>query len=154
MEYWIDGYNLLFYLSENENSFQTLREKLLSMLHENYSHKNLTIIFDATHQEDELQHVTDFHSFTIVYTPAKMTADAYIVERLTHEHNPKTITVVSSDKGLLKHSLYQGAKTQTLPSFLNEYKKDKPPSSEKPSIDSDYELDRLLKIFEKRSEDH
>lgn len=151
MEYWIDGYNLLFYLSKNEKNFQALREKLLIMLHENFSHKNITIIFDATHQDDEFLHVTDFHSLTIIFTPSKMTADAYIVEKLSHEESPKTITVVSSDKGLLKHSLYQGAKTQTLQSFLKGHKTHKTPIQEKPLDDTDYELERLLKIFEKRS---
>lgn len=149
MEYWIDGYNLLFYLQETESkSFQESRENLLKFVHKNFSHKKIVLFFDAAFQEDELYHAINFQNFTIIYTPSKMSADNFILEKLSYEKYPKSITVVSSDNGLLSKVIDLDGKTKTLESFLKAPKQKKSKGDEKPSTQPDHELERLLKIFE------
>jgi len=152
VEYWIDGYNLLFFLSLEEKDFETDRQTLINSLATEYSNCKITLIFDAHHQDDEFLHITDHKNISVIFTPSKVTADAYITERLSYQKNPKVITVVSSDKGLLLHVKDLGGKTKTIQDFLKGKKDGQSPQPDKPSTDTDYELERLLKIFKEREQ--
>ena len=153
MEYWIDGYNLLFFLLNEENNFENSRQELINYISENHSHKKLTVIFDAHHSDDEFVHITENKGIEVIFTPSKVTADQFIIEKLSFAKNPKIITVVTSDNGVLLNAKSLGAKTQKLKTFLKATKKQKNFLEEKPTVDSDPELERLLKAFLNRLDD-
>lgn len=153
MEYWIDGYNLLFFLSNEEENFENSRQELIDYISKNHSNKKLTIIFDAHHRDDEFVHITVNKGIKVIFTPSKVTADEFIIEKLSYEKNPKIITIVTSDRTVLSNAQSLGAKTQKLKTFLKGVHNQKSPAEEKPNIDSDPELDRLLKAFMKKLED-
>lgn len=150
MEYWVDGYNLLFSLSYDEEDFENERKNLILNLALEYPTSNITLIFDAHLQDDDFLHITDHQNISIIFTPSKVSADAYIVERLSYQKNPKAITVVSSDNHLLMSVKDLGGKTKKLKAFLAPKKKAIHSQDDKPSIETDYELERLLKIFKKK----
>lgn len=155
--YWIDGYNLLFYLDEAEH-LEKKRDILLKQLNELVSKANIDaiVVFDGSKEFTK----TQFHNLEVIYTPPGQTADDYIVEDIEAKRKKGGhLFVVSNDKHLGVSARLLKAKVLKLPQFFNLLikKANKPKGVVPPSTSSnakvdirDREIDRLVKIFEER----
>ncbi|MDB2613923.1 NYN domain-containing protein, partial [Chlamydiales bacterium] len=115
--YLIDGYNLLFSLSNGE-SFREERESLITSLNDlcKLAAIDVIVIFDGA---DDLGFSrSHFDSIEIVFSPPKMSADDYILDLLEILLLSKKKTVVTSDKPLSKKARHLGAKTLTVSFFF------------------------------------
>lgn len=157
MQYWIDGYNLLFRIPHLQGSLEEKRRKLILDLNSLAKKSQLcfVLIFDANDKERSLDSRSNFDSLEIIYTTSKKTADEAILEKVSTVRHPATICVVSSDKGLTSQVRYLGAQVLSLSEFCffldkKQWKKKKL-RAEIECQESPKEMDRLLKIFEERS---
>ena len=155
MHFLIDGYNLLFSLINSKKSLQTLRQELIEYLKKEFARKEIkgTLIFDGAHRRDEESGLSYPTPLVVAYAPKDQSADEYILEKLEISKNPKIITVVTNDRGLIRHAKSAGAKTQGNEDFIHWLKKKKKPTREVEAKDSPKNIERLLKIFEKKLEE-
>jgi predicted RNA-binding protein with PIN domain len=153
MHYYIDGYNLLFRVTEGKKSLQQKREAILELLGHQITDLNLhlTVVFDSK-QHHTRGHLADLE---IVYAAENQSADAYIIQEIERSSDPGQETVVTSDRELAQSCKLLGARTQSIDAFLasllKKRKKKKRPTAH-PFRDSDAQIARLLEIFEKRLE--
>lgn len=152
MHFWIDGYNLLFYVAKGKMTLQQKREILLTTL--SAFSLNMTIVFDSA-SGDLGSGRGYFRDLKIIYTKEGQTADQYICDEISNTFTPKQETVVTSDRELSERCKLLGAKVQNIPSFLEQLAKKKRKKKRKADKnidfrDSEQEIERLLKIFEAR----
>lgn len=153
MHYFVDGYNLLFRIARGKMTLQKKREILLSALAS--FNLNLTVVFDSTQEKYGVEDRGHWHDLEIVYTEEGQTADAYILHELSLSNTPRREMVITSDKLLASHCRHYGAKTQSIEEFLERqaHRKLKKRTSKSVAFkESDFEISRLLKIFEERLE--
>jgi predicted RNA-binding protein with PIN domain len=152
--YWIDGYNLLFRITKNYRSMKENERKLLLALNQAITRAkySVTIIFDGREKDPPEALRRNLDSLTMIYTPHHQTADDYILEMIGESGNPAKEIVVSSDMELLRKAKQRGAQVQTVEEFLSVLvkKRKKKVESEKRVQETSFEMERLLKIFEKR----
>ncbi len=159
--YYIDGYNFIFSLIESNESIQSLRERTTQLLQKKFALLKLsgTLVFDGSHKRGEESGLSYPSPLIVAYSPKGQSADEYIVEKVESASNPKTITVVTNDRGLILHIRSLGAKVQSNSDFLHALLSRSKKKSKKKSdaADSKQNIERLLKIFEdklrKESED-
>jgi predicted RNA-binding protein with PIN domain len=152
MQYWIDGYNLLFYLPKNKGSFEDKRRILISQINEQAKTLSLeiTIFFDASDHNQKHNTRSHYESLELIYTHGKQSADDAILEAVEISKNAALLCVVSSDKGVTLRAKAMGAQVLTLPEFLKFlFKKQKKQRERNVQDfqDSPKEMARLLKIF-------
>lgn len=154
MRYFVDGYNLLFYLTKKRNPLLQYRHELIKYFATSISSfLDVVLVFDGSDPHEK--HATKHHigQVEIIYTPLYMTADLYIFEEIQLHKNPEKTTVVSNDQELIIRCRTLGGKTLSLTDFLsyiakkNEKKKR---SLTTPAQETPQEISRLLKIFEKK----
>ncbi len=153
MQYWIDGYNLLFRLTHLKGSLEEKRTKLILELNAfaKASDLSFTLLFDAAHREESLAGRSHYDALEIIYTSSQKTADAYIVEKLESVRRPSDVCVVSSDKGLTSQVRAIGGQTLSLSEFclfLSKKRVKKRAVGLLECSDSPREIERLRKIFE------
>ncbi|MCX6995146.1 MAG: NYN domain-containing protein [Chlamydiae bacterium] len=146
MHYFIDGYNLLFRLSQEKMSFERSRQEVIaSLLGVKLS---LTVVFDGGGGDGAQR--THKGPLEIIYTAKGQSADSYILDELAWIKKPGAYTVVTSDKPLGANCRQLGASVKSISDFLEAlYKKQAIKRVEKPIKDNEKELSRLLKIFQK-----
>ncbi len=153
MYYIIDGYNLIFSAKDDSKStLQSLRQKLITALQREFAGKKISgiIVFDGSHRRDEESGLSYPSPLTIAYTPKGQSADEYIIERVELSKTPKQITVISNDRSLIRHVKSLGAKAMDNDAFLVwVYKRKKRKKMAEPK-DSPENIERLLRIFEKK----
>lgn len=154
MQYLIDGYNFLFRLARSRKTFQQKRLEFIEWLNDiSYSLKlNITVVFDSAEHFASRGH---FDALEIIYTKKDLSADAYIIEKIHASPHPERITVVTSDRELAAKSRAFKALPLTVEAFmalLNKKRTKTKKKSPRPYRDSDPEIERLLRIFEKRLE--
>ena len=120
MRYYIDGYNLLFYLFHSSKDLRTKREMLIHLLQEKLATLalDLTIIFEGKHHLDELSGKEYLEGLQMIFTPKGQSADEYILQELSHTVHPSQYTIVTSDRALGSHCRSLGAYTMTIAEFL------------------------------------
>jgi predicted RNA-binding protein with PIN domain len=157
--YLIDGYNFLFRLAKSRAAFQTKRLIFIERLNELASslRLNAAVVFDSSDPSYRLARRGHFDALEIIYTTKDLSADAYILEKIQTTKHPERITVITSDRELSAHSKALGAKTLSVEAFLaflTKKKKARAPKKAPSRIlrESDAEIERLLRIFEKRLE--
>lgn len=158
MHYWIDGYNLLFFLPKTPGSFEEKRRFLVSQIEKQVERLSLivTIVFDASDPSQNHNTRTHLRSLEIVYTHPKKSADDSILEAVELSQTPSQICVVTSDKGLSSKAKALGAQILPLSEFLlflQKRHKKKIQSKDFHFQDSPREIERLLEIFSKPSKD-
>lgn len=159
MHYIIDGYNLLFRIQGKYASFEEKRTSILNLLDKELSHLHLntSIVFDSSKQARDYAQKSHLEHLEIIFSPQSRTADDYIIEILEHTKSPKTKIIVTSDQGLARQCQHLGAQVLSIEEFIaliaEKRKKKKKLPSKPPYKESYAELDRLLKIFEKRLEE-
>ncbi len=101
MHYFIDGYNLMFYLNLAEDELSVQRDQVISDLHRKIELLNLdvTIVFDAAYRFG-LGQRTHLKNLEICFTDEGESADDYIIRKLESVRNAKNETVVTSDNKL------------------------------------------------------
>ena len=156
--YIVDGYNLLFKLPGKHQSLEIKRRSLLELLEKQISEFNLsvTIVFDGAQRDPLMSIRGHFKSMEVVYTAANQTADDYIFDSIAA--NPRCHIVVTSDRDLATKCKALGAQTLSIPDFLSslvtKHHKRKARNAPFPAFqDSQADIDRLLKIFEKKLEE-
>lgn len=158
MHYWIDGYNLLFYLPKerlSKSSFEDKRRALILEINRQALDLSLTItiVFDASDPMATYDSKSHYKSLEIIYTHPRKTADEAILEAVRLHKRPQELCVVTSDKDLSSKALYLGAITLSLPEFLHflskkqHVKTRKNHNSDLEFKESAQEFERLLKLF-------
>jgi predicted RNA-binding protein with PIN domain len=159
MQYYIDGYNLLFKLeSFRKHSFEAKRLQLIEELSQILSSLNITatLVFDGSMPRPERAVRSHFHDLEIVYTPEEQTADAYIISEIERARHPGEVIVVTSDKSLASHCRTLGGHSKDIHSFISFLKKKQiqQKSAQTPSTrafdQTDAHIAHYLKIFEDR----
>ncbi|MES2274345.1 MAG: NYN domain-containing protein [Chlamydiota bacterium] len=154
MQYYIDGYNLIFTLVESKESLQILRRNVIRLLQKKFAQLKLSgmVVFDGAHRKDEESGLSYPSPLIVAYTAKGETADVYIVEHIERSRTPKQITVITNDRGLSLHAGAAGAKVQSNADFID-YLKKKGAKNKDQKIaprETKQNIDRLLKIFEER----
>lgn len=110
------------------------------------------IVFDSAHQMSPYAQCAQCEHLDVLYAPKGRTADQYILELIEISRSPKSLTVVTSDTGLARQCHYLGAKTLSIEQFMELIvKKGKKGICRPPCYqETPAEIERLLKIFEKR----
>ena len=153
MHYWIDGYNLLFRITKNYREMKENERKLLLTLNNLLLKYQVTIVFDGREKDPPEALRKNLNALALIYTPYHQTADDYILDAISDASDPSNETVISSDQELLRKARQRGAHTITVEKFLSKLiqrKKKKSPAPPKEIQETDYHLQRLLKIFEDR----
>ena len=157
MRYLLDGYNLLFFLIDSKNSFAAQRQKIIRFLQILFSrHKmNGILIFDGRVRYEEESGRSYPSPLEVVYTSEGQSADEYIIERIENLKTPAKITVVTNDRALMTNAKSLKAQTVNISKFINWLTVRKKSKEFKPStVETKYNTERLLKIFEKRLEEN
>ena len=155
MYYYLDGYNLLFSLMDSERALSSQRQTLVHFLQNQFAslHMKGTLVFDGAHRREEESGLSYEYPLEIAYAPKGQSADSYIVERIERETHQKQIVVVTNDRGLRLHAQSLGAKVQGNVAFIQYLKKKslkKKKGKRAPVVETQQNIDRLLKIFEER----
>lgn len=121
MHYFIDGYNLLFYLfGASVHDFQARREKLIQELNLEIEFLSLdvTLVFDSHFAPGEGSR-SHFRHLEILFTPEGISADDLIIQKLSHSRDARKEVVVTNDKKLALRARQHLASSQSLENFLN-----------------------------------
>ncbi len=148
--YYIDGYNLLFAMTEEYVSHVELVDFLEELLAE--AKMKATIIFDNHSPLATLKPSTEYRfCLRVLFSPRGLCADSYILELIQGAENPMMTTVVTSDVALGQSSRTLGATTLTNEEFLKTlFRKTRKKKEIKRTVEGKHELERLRKIFEER----
>ena len=117
LHYLIDGYNVIYAWPEiPPGAWQLKREFLLRFLKSQKPHGNnaVTVVFDS--REGSGSQSSD-GGISVVYTAGE-TADDWISNKVRGTANPRTLVVVSNDKGIRNLIRGTGAKFQSATEFL------------------------------------
>lgn len=155
MLYYLDGYNILFFLAHSKQSLKIQRHFLIEYLHKQFKKFRLSgvLVFDGTHRKDEESGLSYKSPLIIAYASKGQSADAYIIEQIELAQNPRQITVVTDDQGLTRHTRSHGAKAQSNAAFLIFLRKksEKSKIKTKPEVnETPQNIRRLIQIFEER----
>lgn len=152
MYYIIDGYNLIFSLVESRESLKVIRQKVIRDLQVKFAKKKISgmLVFDGAHRREEESGLSYPSPLIVAYAPKGQSADEYIVEQLESSKHPKTITVVTNDRGLTQHARAAGSKVLKTIDFIEWLHKQKGKRKPVEPKETQENIDRLLKIFEKR----
>jgi predicted RNA-binding protein with PIN domain len=153
MHYYIDGYNLLFCLLDQEECFlEESRNKLIETLQYYLSSFSfpITLVFDSKNEDGFSITQKKLSPIQIIFTEKGISADNYILERVEISPNASQITVITEDKPLAKACRSIGAQTKSIDSFLKWITKRKKQPEKTSYEDTNYNIKRLEKIFEDR----
>ncbi|MCB1119584.1 MAG: NYN domain-containing protein [Chlamydiia bacterium] len=138
MHYWIDGYNLLYRLTDPDSHFTQKRETLIAVLSRKVADASdvYTVVFDACYAPEggissHLGHLE------VLYTTEGQSADDCLVEQMERVTHPANHVVVTSDQRLAWRVRRTSVKTMGVGQFLKWMRKQKnppkPPSQEQSS---------------------
>jgi uncharacterized protein len=125
MRYLIDGYNLMYaggLLGKRlgPGGFQRVRHRFLNDLADAMgpvdAHQT-TIVFDAASSPKESSRESTFKGLSIVYAVDDENADARIEQILAKHANPKTLTVVSTDRRIRQAAERRRSRAMTADAF-------------------------------------
>ncbi|HLB52281.1 MAG TPA: NYN domain-containing protein [Chlamydiales bacterium] len=150
MRYYLDGYNLLFSLSNSRLPLLKQRKEMIQFLQLAFEKKKLTgtIVFDGKVHLNEESGRSYPSPLEIVYTTKGQTADAYILEQMEFCKYRSEITVVTADLGLRRHLQSMRVKVMDNQKFMHFLCKGKKEEEKTDIEESQKEIARLLKIFE------
>lgn len=151
-ERWIDGFNVLHRMPEVKTLLDTdleeARNRLLRKIAPSVkpAGERWIVIFDGTR-------VTRYMAPGHIEVVFAESADAWILSRLNHHPNPRSVTIVTGDeKDIGRPARDLGARIQSSRSFLRsrEQRSHRPQpdaGSEKPPSPSAGEVEEWLRIF-------
>ncbi len=132
MQYYVDGYNLLFKEARawNLSSLQEARTRLiheLDILAERLK-LSITIVFDAPFQSDDLKR-SHFRTLEIIFTAKGQTADEFLEQ--VAEVKQKRAVVVTSDRTLARKVKSYHTKVEPVHEFIVRLRKKRGPQPQK-----------------------
>ncbi len=152
--YFLDGYNILFTLTESKHPLATQRSLVIQFLQRQFALRKISglLVFDGVTRSNEESGRAYPSPLEIVYTPAGQSADSYIIEHIECSKNPRQITVVTNDGALSRNARALEAKTMKNKPFIQwlEKRNKKKQSEKTPPKESKHHFERLLKIFENK----
>lgn len=112
--YLVDGYNVIFWMPDvfDRDDLESSRKKLIDLMQDYGAHNNIEVIvvFDGQGQSVKARKEIITKSFSIVFTPSRMTADSYIEkESYIRRDEYRHIFVVTSDGAEQSQVLGNGA---------------------------------------------
>lgn len=112
--YLVDGYNVIFWMPDvfDRDDLESSRKKLIDLMQDYGAHNNIEVIvvFDGQGQSVKARKEIITKSFSIVFTPSRMTADSYIEkESYIRRDEYRHISVVTSDGAEQSQVLGNGA---------------------------------------------
>ncbi len=124
--YYIDGYNVLHKSSElrplARQDLETAREALIDKVavYCAATGSRVHLVFDGRgqHQPEKVAHHRGVDGLEIIYSPAGLTADAYIERAVYKAAHRLSLVVVSNDRGLRDLCRNMGALTMEADSFI------------------------------------
>ncbi len=147
MQYLLDGYNILFALEDSSLPLQKRRDQLILFLQTEFAAAHLRGILVFDNAQNIHSHAYP-SPLQIAYAPPKMGADAYLLELVEGARLPAQITVITNDQGLARKARALGAHTASVATLMRLFKRKHTDSEVKPQSMSQYELERLRKLFE------
>jgi predicted RNA-binding protein with PIN domain len=152
MYYYLDGYNLLFTLTDSKRTLATQRQNVIGFLQRQFALRKMagTLVFDGSIRRGEESGRSYPSPLEVVYTPKGQTADAYILEEIESAKNRRQCTVVTNDKGLTRQARALQAKTMETAAFIQWLQKRKTSPSKKEIVETQHHFERLLKAFEEK----
>lgn len=157
MHYFLDGYNLLFFLADSKQNFSQHRQRMVQFFQGQFSLLKLSgvLVFDGSHRRGEESGFVSHGPLEVCYTSKGRSADEYIVEAIEISRQPSSITVVTNDQKLAANARALGAKSQSNRAFLAFLGKKRRIKKRRSTAvkDTESNVSRLLKIFEERLKD-
>ena len=163
----VDGYNFLYALHGLEHTMpikdmdaaRTGLHELLTRFH-NITREHVRVVYDA--RTGAPLPSQEMAGVTVVYAPANVSADDYIVRFVKKAAKPARITVVTSDKALAELLKTAGARVMKASSFhkrmLEAFEKgaDQPDDKayEKPGRPSPDEIELFMRAFTEDTGEH
>lgn len=128
--YLVDGYNVIFWLPDmfDREDLESSRKKLIDLMQDYGAHNNAEVImvFDGQGTSNKVKVDRISGSFTVVFTPTRMTADSYIEkESYLRKDEYRSIYVVTSDGPEQSQVLGNGAYRMAVDDLVHALKEDK-----------------------------
>jgi predicted RNA-binding protein with PIN domain len=128
MRLLIDGYNLMYAAGLlgrpfSPTGFRKVRQRFLNELAallDPVDVQQTTIVFDASSPPDGLPRETNHKGLTVEFAADDESADARIEWLIAHHSNPKTLTVVSSDRRIRQAAHRRRSQELTSEAFLEQ----------------------------------
>jgi predicted RNA-binding protein with PIN domain len=160
MHYYLDGYNILFSIHDEETSFNGARDQLILQLSAIATTRNhpITVVFDAGCQDGIISR-RSCKDLEIIFSSEGQDADSCLIELMEAEPFPARTTLVSSDRFLCKRAREHSIKTMTSETFLlklQQWEHKSLAQTEKSELLGDAKtpfFDYYLEEFEKRLDD-
>jgi predicted RNA-binding protein with PIN domain len=155
--YLLDGYNILFTLTESDRPLAEQRQKVIRFLQKRFASfkMNGILIFDGRIRRGEESGRSYPSPLEVIYTSEGESADALINELLEISKNPGLITVITNDRGIITRTRLLGGKTMGTEAFIQWLltRNKSREGSKSEMVDTKQDINRLLVIFEKRLKD-
>ena len=120
----IDGYNLMYAMPDllkyRKRKLETARERLVKKLAALGKRRktNIIVVFDGV-QDEIIPAVEGINKWVQVrFSPPHKKADTIIVELAEAERNPRSCTVVTSDKAIIREVIHAELKTMSSEEFV------------------------------------
>lgn len=124
MNYLIDGYNLIGHITHMDLAHATKQAELKAFLERYQLEKDhYTIIFDGKSKENTIGINEHYGHISIFYTAYGESADQHIMATCATLQNPKSITVVSSDKEIVNEARRYRVPTLSSQDFIRTLKR-------------------------------
>lgn len=128
--YLVDGYNVIFWLPKvfDRDDLESSRKKLIDLLQDYGGHNNIEmiVVFDGQGSSNKVRVEHIAKSFSVVFTPSRMTADSYIEkESYDRQDEYRSIYVVTSDGPEQNQVLGNGAYRMAVADLLHAINEDK-----------------------------
>ncbi len=120
----IDGYNLIYaipgLLDSKTHNLEASREKLLAMVvaFARRRKADIIVVFDGVQDEIISLEESIARNVQVRFSPPHKKADTIILELIQAENNPRSCTVVSSDKAVSRGIKYWGSHSLSSEQFL------------------------------------
>ena len=126
--YLVDGYNVIFWLPKvfDREDLESSRKKLIDLDYGAHNNIEMIVVFDGKGNSNKVRIEPMGKSFTVVFTPSRMTADSYIEkESYDRKDEYRSIYVVTSDGPEQNQVLGNGSYRMAVADLLHAINEDK-----------------------------
>lgn len=153
MRWLIDGYNVMHAAGRlgpklSRSGFRRARRRFLDDVAEllRVEHEgDVTVVFDARVPPGDFPITSTYRGLRVIFAYGDEDADSRIEYILGHDSNPKSLTVVSSDRRIRDAARHRRARSLTADAFLDLADHPRalatPPTREEPAEDRDAMMD-------------
>jgi len=122
MTLFVDGYNLAFKAGFDKKQTETAREKLLSLLakFKSLRSERIVVFFDGGPEAAHLSRFQRVRGMEIFFSDARSDADTDIKTAVSHDAEPRSVRVITSDGAIRRFVERYGATVTDSGAFLQE----------------------------------